>query len=82
MINTRNTNFKPYDFNDKETHINDISEHILNRCLQMFKYENLPFTIDKRNLESSLLCNDLTLISKGANGLYLVDFTEEGDKND
>ena len=70
MINTWITNFKPYDLNDKETHINDISQYLLNRCLQMFKYENLPDTIDKRNLELLLLCNGFTIISKVEEGLY------------
>lgn len=70
MMNNWIQPFKPYDLKNKEKHIDDIATYLLNRTLQMFKYENLPDTLDKRNLELLLVLNGYAIVSKVNNSLY------------
>ena len=62
--------FTPYELEDKEKTVNDIATHLLNRCLQIFKYEDLPETIDKRNLELLNILNGFSIWHEVDGNLY------------
>ena len=50
--------------NDKDLLIRSHIANILNRAIQMFKYNNLPKTIKKKDLELQLLVNGFTVWKK------------------
>ena len=62
--------FTPYKLEEKEKTVNDIAIYLLNRCLQIFKYEDLPETIDKRNLELLNILNGFCIWHEVDGKLY------------
>ena len=62
--------FTPYKLEEKEKAVNDIATYLLNRCLQIFKYEDLPETIDKRNIELLNILNGFCIWHEVDGKLY------------
>lgn len=62
--------FTPYKLEEKEKAVNDIATYLLNRCLQIFKYEDLPETVDKRNIELLNILNGFCIWHEVDGKLY------------
>lgn len=56
-----------YSANDKKSNIRNYVAYFLDRLLSMFKYENLPETINQRELEIYLLTNGYAFITNKYN---------------
>lgn len=72
---------KKYNFQNKNENIKTDFIYVLNRCLQMFKYHNLPSTIPQKELETQLLCGGYTGIVKIGENLY-SNYCGLGGEND
>ena len=59
-----------YDLTDKESASSSYIAYMLNRTQQMFKYENLPDSITKRNLELMLQTNGHVCVASVDGVLY------------
>lgn len=62
---------RPYDFRSKTSNISMYINYMLNRTVHIFKYENLPETIDERILELYLQTNGNVCITKVNDKLYV-----------
>ena len=56
-------------------------KYMLNRCLAMFKYENLPATIPQSNLELLLQTKGSCFLTKYNDSFYALDGTQGGEYN-
>lgn len=70
-----------YDYNDKDTCINQHVGYMLNRTLSMFEYDGLPDTINKRNLELMLQINGNVCWYKHNDKLYVFTGGMGGEPN-
>lgn len=61
---------KLYDYKNKEKSNNSHIKEMLNRTLQIFRYENLPETMSKRTLELQLQINGFSCITSVNGQLY------------
>lgn len=59
-----------YDYLDKDTNVKDFKNHMFNKSLHMFKYDNLPDTIPFLELEKLLQGNGYAVIAKHNEQLY------------
>jgi len=59
-----------YDFKDKETNINNSIIYMLNRSMMIFKYDGLPDTLPKKELERMLQVNGYCFIMDVDGELY------------
>ena len=65
--------FTPYKLEDKEKAVNDIATYLLNRCLQIVRYDNLPETLDKRNIELLNILNGFSIWEEVDGKMYVFD---------
>ena len=70
------------DFTDKVARVNDYLREFFNRTSQMFKYNNLPKTIPKRNLELMLQSYGSIVWYKYNNELYVFRCGLGGEPNE
>lgn len=70
------------DFTDKVARVNDYLREFFNRTSQMFKYNNLPKTIPKRNLELMLQSYGSIVWYKHNNELYVFRCGLGGEPNE
>lgn len=80
MSNNSNYNYdsiigfaKPYDFLDKEKAIFNYESYMLSRISRMMKWNNLPPTIDQRNLERMLMIGSNVYWHKVNGELYVFN---------
>ncbi len=59
-----------YDFKDKDTNIRNTILYMLNRSMMIFKYEGLPNTLPKKELERMLQVNGYCFIMEVDGNLY------------
>lgn len=59
-----------YDFKDKETNIRNNILYMLNRSMMIFKYEGLPDTLPKSELEKMLQMNGYCFVTEVEGKLY------------
>ena len=59
-----------YEFKDKETNINNSILYMLNRSMMIFKYEGLPDTLPKKEIEKMLQVNGYCFIMEVDENLY------------
>jgi hypothetical protein len=59
-----------YEFKDKETNINNSILYMLNRSMMIFKYEGLPDTLPKKEIEKMLQVNGYCFIMEVDGNLY------------
>lgn len=62
-----------YDFKNKEKNLNDYITYMLNRSVTMFKYHNLPDTMQQREIELLLQCNGWGCVCEIDENLYCLN---------
>lgn len=75
-------NLNQYDFQDKERNMLDYIGYMLNRCMSMFRYKNLPETIPARELELMLQTNGNVCVTEVDGKLYAFTGGFGGEPNE
>lgn len=73
---------KPYKFVDKKENINSYIIYMLNRVMQMFKYDGLPDTIPKRVMELYTMTHGHSVVVKHNGSLYVCFGGFAGEPNE